>query len=499
MEWNEVTQFGENVPEYTVSEISSAIRKVVENDFGRVRVRGEIGRVARPSSGHIYLDLKDDRSVLAGVIWRNTLLRSSTMPEEGMEVIAIGRLTTFSAQSKYQIIVEDIRPAGVGALMAMLEKRKLVLTKEGLFSGDSKQKLPYLPKIIGVITSPTGAVIRDILHRLADRFPRRVLVWPVAVQGESCVSNVVNALRGFNKLVPEGPIPKPDLLIVARGGGAIEDLWSFNDEAIVRAVAESEIPVISAIGHETDTTLIDLAADMRAPTPTAAAELAVPVRIEILADVEENAVRLARGLSLALRQRQQRLSDLQLAIPKPRNLLNSERQRVDFVTEKLCSGLERSVQKQQLKLAKIAGTIRPQVLERQNENYVDRLTILSSRLKPALLRHLKNGKDELRQQVIFLKQSSSILSIKAYEKELKTLSQRLHNGIRGQNKQRCARLDVIVKMHAMLGYRATLERGFAVIRGENGVITRKVNAQDVKTLEIEFLDGRLHVKNNQEE
>ena len=496
MDRNDVTQFGENTPEYTVSEISGAIKKTIENDFGRVRVRGEVGRVSRPNSGHTYLDLKDDRSVLAGVIWRSTVLSSSTRPEEGMEVIAIGRVTTFSGQSRYQIIIEDIRPAGVGALMATLEKRKRALTEEGLFSSESKQELPYLPDIIGVITSPTGAVIRDILHRLADRFPRRVLVWPVTVQGDRCVTDVVNALRGFNKLVPEESIPKPDLIIVARGGGSIEDLWSFNDEAIVRAVAESEIPVISAIGHETDTTLIDLVADVRAPTPTAAAELAVPVRIEILADVEEKAARLSRSLSLALRQRQQRLSDLQLAIPKPRTLVNSARQRVDFTTEKLRIALERSVQKKQIQLVKLYGTIRPQVLERQNETYNRHFVTLRSRLKPALFRNFTNRKNELRRQVTFLKQSSSTLSIMGHEKELKTLSQRLHNGIREQNKHKQARLDAVHKMHAMLGYKATLRRGFAVIRGRNNVITRKANTQNVKILEIEFADGRLKVKND---
>jgi exodeoxyribonuclease VII large subunit len=270
-----------NAHEYTVSEISGAVKRVIEGEFGSVRVRGEISRVSRPSSGHLYFDLKDDRSVIAAVSWKGQAAKMSVRPEEGMEVIATGRLTTFPGQSKYQLIVDDIVPAGAGALMMMLEKRKVALAAEGLFAPERKKEIPFLPEVIGVVTSPSGAVIRDILHRLRDRFPRRVLIWPVAVQGEKCAPEVAAAIRGFNALPVDGPIPRPDLLIVARGGGSIEDLWGFNEEIVVRAAAGSAIPLISAVGHETDTTLIDFASDRRAPTPTAAAEMAVPVRMEL--------------------------------------------------------------------------------------------------------------------------------------------------------------------------------------------------------------------------
>ena len=240
-----------NAPEFTVSELSGAVKRTIEGEFGHVRVRGEVGRVSRPRSGHVYLDLKDDRAVIAGVMWKGVASRLATQPEEGMEVIATGRLTPFPGQSKYQIVIEDIRPAGLGALMAMLEKRKAALSAEGLFDADRKQPLPFLPEVIGVVTSPSGAVIRDILHRLRERFPRKVLIWPVAVQGERCAPEVTRASEGFNALTPGGALPRPDLLIVARGGGSVEDLWGFNEESVVRAAAASRIPLISAVGHPT--------------------------------------------------------------------------------------------------------------------------------------------------------------------------------------------------------------------------------------------------------
>ncbi|VAV98146.1 Exodeoxyribonuclease VII large subunit, partial [hydrothermal vent metagenome] len=306
---------GENAPEFSISDLSSAIKRMIEGEFSHVRVRGEVGRVSRPRSGHIYLDLKDDRAVLAGIIWKGVSTRLAVQPEEGMEVVATGRLTTFPGQSRYQIVIEDIKPAGVGALMAMLEKRKAALSAEGLFAPERKQPIPYLPDVIGVITSPSGAVIRDILHRLRDRFPRKVLIWPVAVQGEKCAPEVARAIAGFNAFTPGGALPRPDLLIVARGGGSIEDLWGFNEEAVVRAAAASDIPLISAVGHETDTTLIDFASDKRAPTPTAAAELAVPVRLELMAWLDGQEARLTHALTSGITTRGQRLRDLTRALP----------------------------------------------------------------------------------------------------------------------------------------------------------------------------------------
>ena len=244
-------QEGGNAPEFSVSDLSGAIKRMIEGEFSHVRVRGELGRISRPRSGHIYLDLKDDSAVLAGIIWKGVATRLAVQPEEGMEVIATGRMTTFPGQSKYQLIVDNIEPAGAGALMALLEKRKAMLQAEGLFATERKRALPYLPRVIGVVTSPSGAVIRDILHRLRDRFPVHVLIWPVAVQGQACAPEVARAIEGFNRLLPGGPVPRPDVLIVARGGGSIEDLWGFNEEVVARAVAASQIPLISAVGHET--------------------------------------------------------------------------------------------------------------------------------------------------------------------------------------------------------------------------------------------------------
>ena len=275
-----------NLPELTVSELSAALKRTIEDSYGYVRVRGELGKVSYHSNGHVYFDLKDERACIAGVIWRSTAQRIKLKLEAGLEVAITGRLTTYPGRSQYQIVVDTLEPAGLGALMALLEERKKRLAAEGLFDEARKQLLPHLPAVIGVITSPTGAVIRDILHRLADRFPRRVLVWPVKVQGESSALEVAAAIDGFNALPERGPMPRPDLLIVARGGGSLEDLWSFNEEIVVRAAAASLIPLIAAIGHETDVTLIDFAADRRAPTPTAAAEMAVPVRAELMIDVD---------------------------------------------------------------------------------------------------------------------------------------------------------------------------------------------------------------------
>ena len=278
---------GDNSPPLSVGELSGALKRTIEMAFDKVRVRGEISGFKRHASGHCYFTLKDDTACMDAVIWRSSAGALAFRPEDGAEVIATGKLTTYPGRSKYQIMVERLELAGEGALMALLDRRRRALAAEGLFDASAKRPLPFLPQVIGVVTSPTGAVIRDILHRLADRCPTRVIVWPVPVQGEGAAARVAAAIRGFGALEPGGPVPRPDLLIVARGGGSIEDLWAFNEEEVVRAAAESPIPLISAVGHETDTTLIDHAADLRAPTPTAAAELAVPVRSELLAQLAE--------------------------------------------------------------------------------------------------------------------------------------------------------------------------------------------------------------------
>src|SRR5437588_6193585 len=272
-----------NLPEYTVSELSMALKRSIEESFSHVRVRGEISSFKRVGSGHCYFALKDAEAVLDAVCWRNTAIRLPLKPEDGMEVVCTGRLTTYPGRSKYQLVIDSIELAGIGALLRILEERRLRLAAEGLFAAERKKKLPFLPRVIGIVTSPSGAVIRDILHRLGDRFPRRVLLWPVAVQGEGAAAQIAAAIDGFNRLSSEGQVPRPDLLIVARGGGSLEDLMAFNEEIVVRAAAESAIPLISAVGHETDTTLIDFASDRRAPTPTAAAEFAVPVPADLLA------------------------------------------------------------------------------------------------------------------------------------------------------------------------------------------------------------------------
>src|SRR5579885_3392869 len=323
-----------NLPEYTVGELSAALKRRIEESFSYVRVRGEISGFKRHASGHCYLALKDTEAVLDAVCWRGTALRLQVKPEDGMEVVCTGRLTTFPGRSKYQLVIDTMELAGIGALLKLLEERKQRLAAEGLFAEARKKKLPYLPAIIGVVTSPSGAVIRDILHRLADRFPRRVLLWPVAVQGEGAAAQVAAAIEGFNRLPAGGPVPRPDLLIVARGGGSLEDLMPFNEEIVVRAAAASAIPLISAVGHETDTTLIDHAADRRAPTPTAAAEMAVPVRLDLVAELSGKGQRMAGAMLRLLDERRLRVVGLGRGLPDPRSLLDAAAQRLDDRAER---------------------------------------------------------------------------------------------------------------------------------------------------------------------
>ncbi|MBE0452661.1 exodeoxyribonuclease VII large subunit [Roseovarius autotrophicus] len=460
---------GGNAPAFSVSEISGAVKRVIEGEFAHVRVRGELGRISRPRSGHVYLDLKDDRAVLSAIIWKGVAARLTVEPEEGMEVIATGRLTTFPGQSRYQLIIEDMVPAGAGALMAMLEKRKAMLAAEGLFDASRKKPLPYLPEVIGVVTSPSGAVIRDILHRLRERFPRKVLVWPVAVQGQNCAAEVARAIRGFNALVPGGTLPRPDLLIVARGGGSVEDLWGFNEEIVVRAAAESTIPLISAVGHETDTTLIDHAADKRAPTPTAAAELAVPVRLELLTWLEGQGARLTHAQGQAIALRGQRLRDLSRALPRPETLLDGARQRLDTWGERLPAALIRSVQMRRVRLSESAGALRPALLRRAVEADRRRLMATAARLNIHAL-----GRDIVQKG-----------------RDLDRLSQRFAEAARRDLGTRRDRLAALDRLRETLGYRATLARGYAVVRGDGALVTTRKAAEAAKALEIEFSDGKL--------
>ncbi len=349
---------GSNLPEYTVSELSQKVKKTIEETYGLVRVRGEIGECKLHSSGHLYLSLKDGTAVLAAVCWRGQVGKLGLRPETGMEVVCTGRLTTYPGQSKYQLVIENMELAGVGALLKLLEDRRKKLQAEGLFDPSRKQLLPYLPEVIGVVTSPTGAVIRDILHRLEDRFPRRVIVWPVPVQGEGAAEKIAAAIKGFNALPEKGAIPRPDVLIVARGGGSLEDLMPFNEEIVVRAVAESLIPLISAVGHETDTTLIDYAADLRAPTPTAAAEKAVPVRDNLLFQVKDDGLRLDKVLMRLLHERKERLELVNRALGDPARAIEPLAQRLDEKSERLELAKQNLLMRARSRLAEASGKLR---------------------------------------------------------------------------------------------------------------------------------------------
>jgi exodeoxyribonuclease VII large subunit len=344
-----------NLPVLSVSELSQALKRAVEDRFSYVRVQGEISGFKRAASGHLYFTLKDADANLDGVCWRGTAGRLGMQPEDGMEIVATGRLTTYAGRSRYQIVVEHMELAGQGALLKLLEERRRMLTAEGLFAEDRKQDLPFIPDVIGVVTSPTGAVIRDILHRIADRFPRRVLVWPVLVQGDGAPEQITAAIEGFNALPTDGPVPRPDLIIVARGGGSLEDLWAFNEEAVVRAAAASTIPLISAVGHETDTTLIDFAADRRAPTPTAAAEMAVPVRLDLLAQVLDDGTRLFSSVNRLIGERRTRIEGLARGLPNLRRLVEDWAQRLDDWSERLGIGLAVGLERRRARVAELAA------------------------------------------------------------------------------------------------------------------------------------------------
>ena len=350
---------GDNAGALSVSEISQMLKRHVETGFARVRIRGEISGFKRPGSGHLYFALKDEDAVIDGVMWKGSATRLAFVPLDGIEVIATGKLTTYPGRSKYQIVVDQMEIAGEGALLALLEKLKAKLAGEGLFDPQKKRALPFLPHTIGVVTSPTGAVIRDILHRLADRCPTRVIVWPVLVQGQGSAQQISAAINGFSAM--QGP-DRPDLLIVARGGGSIEDLWSFNEESVVRALAACSIPTISAVGHETDTTLCDFAADMRAPTPTAAAEMAVPVRAELLAGLQGFGARLLRALQRLCDLAGERLGYIARRMPQPDTLLGLQRQRVDDLGDRLKRGLSHRAALAASELARKAGALRPAML-----------------------------------------------------------------------------------------------------------------------------------------
>ncbi|MEM9146045.1 MAG: exodeoxyribonuclease VII large subunit [Pseudomonadota bacterium] len=459
-----------NTPEFSVSELSGAVKRMVEGEFGHVRVRGEIGRVSRPRSGHIYMDLKDERSVLAGVVWKGQAARLAVQPEEGAEVIATGRLTTFPGQSKYQIVIESLAWAGEGALLARLERLKAALAKEGLFAEERKRPLPWLPRVVGVVTSPSGAVIRDILHRLSERFPMQVLLWPVAVQGEKCAPEVAAAIRGFSALPEDGPVPRPDVVIVARGGGSVEDLWGFNEEAVVRAAAASSIPLISAVGHETDTTLIDFAADRRAPTPTAAAEMAVPVRADLIATVGDLEGRRIRALARRMELVRQRLHDLARALPRPQMLLEGPQQRLD---------------------AALARLPRP---ERLTAEQRARLALAAQRLPGGLRQAVAAGRGDFRAVTARLVPMRLTDRILRASERLSAPAVRLTPAAEALLARRRDGLTGLARTLRTLGPKAVLARGFAIVRAPDGtVISRAAAVTGPAALELEFDDGRIAV------
>jgi len=384
-----------NLQEYSVSDLSTALKRSVEDQFGLVRVRAELSGVKPAASGHLYFALKDDKSVLDGVCWRGTAQKLSFRPEDGLEVICTGKLTTYAARSKYQMVVESMEPAGAGALMALLDERRKKLAAEGLFDDAHKKPIPFLPSVIGVVTSPTGAVIRDILHRLNDRFPRRVIVWPVVVQGQTAADQIAAAIDGFNSLKPDDGVPRPDVLIVARGGGSIEDLWSFNEEVVVRAAAASKIPLISAVGHETDTTLIDFASDLRAPTPTGAAEFAVPVREDLLFSITDTGRRLALQKQSLVQGRRDKLDALGRALPSPSDILGMVQQRFDDLCDRLPRALSYIARSKESALNRVSGGLTPGRLTQAMKFHYTGLGVLSGRLRPAYGRFLTAKNDGL--------------------------------------------------------------------------------------------------------
>ena len=385
----------DNAPAYSVSELAFALKRTLEETYGFVRLRGELSKVTRHASGHIYLTLKDDRAAIDGVVWKTQVRGLGCQPEQGLEVIVTGKITTYPASSKYQIVIETLEPAGVGALLAQLERLKAKLAAEGLFAPERKRPLPAMPAVVGVITSPTGAVIRDILHRIRDRWPCRVVVWPVVVQGDQAAAQVAAAITGFNAIAAGGEFPRPDVLIVARGGGSVEDLWAFNDENLARVAAASAIPLISAVGHETDTTLIDFVSDRRAPTPTAAAEMATPVLAELRAGLADHERRLIRIAARFLDERRHQLAAAARGLPRPADVLALANQRFDLSAGRLSAALARNAAVHERELVRVATRLSPSLLIRRRQAMADQLANVSGRLRPAADRRLARARDVL--------------------------------------------------------------------------------------------------------
>ncbi|WP_159589818.1 exodeoxyribonuclease VII large subunit [Chelativorans xinjiangense] len=478
-----------NIAEFSVSEISQALKRTVEDAFGHVRVRGEISGYRGPhASGHCYFALKDERARIEAVIWRGSFSKLKFPPQEGLEVVATGRLTTYPGSSKYQIVIDSIEPAGAGALMALLEERKRKLAAEGLFAEERKKPLPFMPRVIGVVTSPTGAVIRDIIHRITDRFPVHVVVWPVRVQGETTGGEVSAAVTGFNALGPGDGIPRPDVIIVARGGGSLEDLWGFNDEAVVRAVAGSEIPIISAVGHETDWTLIDLAADRRAPTPTGAAEMAVPVKAELEAGLSRLSARLKAAVSRDLERRQQGLRALSRALPSPDQLFALPRRRFDEAAGRLVRGLGGATQRKRLRFDGLRLTIT--ALDRRLVEARRRAAQCGERLPIVYLGLVRNRRARFDRDAARVSPRASLERIGRLKENLTATTGRRDRAVHLRLERAKAAYDQAARLAESLSYKKVLERGFALVRdAEDKPLKRARDLRAGQELHLQFSDG----------
>jgi exodeoxyribonuclease VII large subunit len=485
-----------NLAEYSVSEISGSIKRTLESNFEHIRVRGEISGYRGPhSSGHAYFSLKDDKARLEAVVWKGTFGKLRFKPEEGMEVIATGKITTFPGSSKYQIVIDQLEPAGAGAMMALLEERRKKLAAEGLFDPARKQELPFMPRVIGVITSPTGAVIRDILHRISDRFPLHVIVWPVKVQGEGSGEEVAQAIDGFNAIVPGGPIARPDVLIVARGGGSLEDLWSFNDEIVVRAAAASDIPLISAVGHETDWTLIDHAADKRAPTPTGAAEMAVPVKAELEAGLASLSARLKAAALRQMDIRKTALKALARALPSIDGLLALPRRRFDEAAAGLGKGLELNTLNKRASFDRTVSKLRPDLLVTRIGERRQTLSDATMRADRVIDRMIDRNRGRIAGADASLRGLPARLGMEAGRQSdrLKNLMLRADAAIRMRLERGQAALASQDRVLQSLSYKNVLARGYAVIRdADDRPVSLAGNLAAGQPIAIEFADGRVN-------
>ena len=452
---NSYDSFNENVPVYSVNEISNSVKRVIEDRFSKVYIKGEIGRVSKPYSGHIYFDLKDEKSVLSSVVWKGNVKKLSLLPEEGIEVKALGKLTTFHGQSKYQLVIENLIPSGVGALMALMEKRKEKFKNLGYFDEHLKKKIPFIPAVIGVVTSPSGAVIEDIIHRVRDRFPSKILVWPVSVQGKNCSIEVSKAIDGFNSLTKNDIISKPDVIIIARGGGSVEDLWGFNEELVTVSVFKSSIPIISAIGHETDWTLVDFVSDLRAPTPSAAAEMVVPVRLDLYEKLKKINNQLDNNFFHFLRFQKNIFQNLLKSLPKVEDLFLKKSQHFDNLNYKFLNSLNLFINKK-------------------------KLDYMSLRLEKI--------------DLIFFQ-----TQINQKKKELKNYEKNLNIFINNFFEINKKSFSDLARLHNNLSYKNTLSRGYVVVRDDKkSIVKNKKEIEKKEYLELEFIDGFTRVKSVKE-